>query len=98
MDIIDDVGSLKTLFQGVMLEFADKIGSVLENVRDDLLVNSSEMKSKVDELDSKLNGFIKKEESKAETTNKTGDTKNYPKKAANSSERTHKSSPQYKFH
>ena len=51
MDIIDDLGSLKTIFQGVFLEFADKVGAVLENVRDDILEKTSETKAKVNELD-----------------------------------------------
>ena len=88
MDIIDDVSSFKTLFQGVMLEFADKIGSVLENVRDDLLVHSAETKSKVDELDSKVNNLIKMEESKSEKNNKASNVNTHFEKVASNSEKT----------
>ena len=95
MDIIEDLGSLKTLFKGVFLEFADKVGSVLENVRDEVLVHSSETKSKVEELDSKLDQYLKVEQQKAENNsaekyNKTTDEKTYSAKVGTKTEKTQK--------
>ena len=58
MDIIEDLGSLKALFKAVFIEFAGQVGTVLEDVRKDILEASTESMKKVNELDVKVNSYL----------------------------------------